>query len=228
MDESDKRKGLFHPSNVMQLVSSNPDVSDFEIPSESLSFDSSGSFIGRGGFGQVYAGYLGNEKVAVKIPSPNLTQSYNEKSLEKKLKKEAYIQHHLSHENIVKLLKISLDNPEKRCLVLEFCAGGPLTPVIYHKAIPPNVLIEWALQIARGMQYLHHKAPIPILHKDLKSGNILFSQPVDVDGVFDYENKTLKITDFGLAKPIEFQGQSQNNCQGGGTVEWMSPEVIKR
>ena len=185
MDESDKRKGLFHPSNVMQLVSSNPDVSDFEIPSESLSFDSSGSFIGRGGFGQVYAGYLGNEKVAVKIPSPNLTQSYNEKSLEKKLKKEAYIQHHLSHENIVKLLKISLDNPEKRCLVLEFCAGGPLTPVIYHKAIPPNVLIEWALRIARGMQYLHHKAPIPILHKDLKSGNILFSQPVDVDGVFN-------------------------------------------
>jgi len=67
------------------------------------------------------------------------------------------------------------------------------------------------------MQYLHYKAAIPILHKDLKSCNILFSQPIEENDSF--ENKTLKITDFGLAKPIEYQGYSQNNCQGGGTVE---------
>ena len=211
---------------MSQLVTSNPDVSSFEIPSSSLSFDRGKNFLGRGGFGQVYAGYFRDLKVAVKIPNSNFSQSNNDESILKKLKKEAYIQHHLNHENIVKLLKISLDNPMERCLVLEFCAGGSLTPVLYHREVPPRVLIEWALQITRGMQYLHYRAPIPILHKDLKSGNILFSQEITLDDSF--ENKTLKITDFGLAKPIEYHSQSQSNCQGGGTVEWMAPEVIKR
>ena len=208
----------------MRLVASDPDVSSFEVLHDELEFDRTNDFLGRGGFAQVYSGSLRGTKVAIKVPTSQSMQ--NDKNLIKKLKKEAYIQHSLEHENIVKLMKISIDNPVERCLVLEFCAGGPLTPIIYHRAISPKILLKWALQIARGMRYLHCFAPIPIIHKDLKSNNILIAQSISPDD--DFENKTMKITDFGLAKPIEFENQPQTSAQGGGTFAWMAPEVIKR
>ena len=208
----------------MRLVASDPDVSSFEVPHEELQFNRTTDFLGKGGFAQVYSGYLRGTKVAIKVPSAQSMQ--NDPNLLKKLKKEAYIQHSLKHENIVKLIKMSIDNPVEPCLVLEFCAGGSLTPIIYHRAIAPRILLDWALQIARGMRYLHCSAPIPIIHKDLKSNNILIAQAILPDD--DFQNKTMKITDFGLAKPIEFENQPQTSTQGGGTFAWMAPEVIKR
>ena len=57
------------------------------------------------------------------------------------------------------------------CLVMEYARGGPLNRVLTGRKIRPSVLVDWAIQIARGMNYLHNGAPISLIHRDLKSSN---------------------------------------------------------
>lgn len=103
----------------------------------------------------------------------------------------------LKHENIVSLRGVCLQ-PPKFCLIMEYARGGSLNRILSsNRRIPPDVLIDWAIQIARGMNYLHNGAPISVIHRDLKSSNVLISESLD-DG--DLRGKHLKITDFGLAR----------------------------
>uniref|UniRef100_F7DGL7 Mitogen-activated protein kinase kinase kinase 21 n=2 Tax=Monodelphis domestica TaxID=13616 RepID=F7DGL7_MONDO len=88
------------------------------------------------------------------------------------------------------------------------------------RRIPPHILVNWAVQIARGMLYLHEEAVVPILHRDLKSSNILLLEKIEHD---DICNKTLKITDFGLAR----EWHRTTKMSAAGTYAWMAPEVIK-
>ena len=57
------------------------------------------------------------------------------------------------------------------CLVMEYARGGPLNRALTGRRIRPSVLVDWAIQIARGMNYLHNGAPISLIHRDLKSSN---------------------------------------------------------
>jgi serine/threonine protein kinase len=77
----------------------------------------------------------------------------------------------LNHANIVSLVGICLEKPNL-LLVLEYCAGGPLTKV-YHLAqeISADIVVDWAVQIAKGMHYLHDEAPVSLVHRDLKGCN---------------------------------------------------------
>ncbi|XP_016051532.1 PREDICTED: mitogen-activated protein kinase kinase kinase MLK4 [Miniopterus natalensis] len=70
------------------------------------------------------------------------------------------------------------------------------------------------------MLYLHEEAVVPILHRDLKSSNILLLEKIEHD---DICNKTLKITDFGLAR----EWHRTTKMSAAGTYAWMAPEVIK-
>uniref|UniRef100_A0A8C5L3A0 mitogen-activated protein kinase kinase kinase n=1 Tax=Jaculus jaculus TaxID=51337 RepID=A0A8C5L3A0_JACJA len=81
-------------------------------------------------------------------------------------------------------------------------------------------LVNWAVQIARGMLYLHEEAAVPILHRDLKSSNVLLLEKIEHDDVC---NKTLKITDFGLAR----EWCRTTRMSAAGTYAWMAPEVIR-
>lgn len=54
---------------------------------------------------------------------------------------------------------------------MEYARGGPLNRVLTGRKIRPGVLVDWAIQIARGMNYLHNGAPISLIHRDLKSSN---------------------------------------------------------
>ncbi|XP_030742050.2 mitogen-activated protein kinase kinase kinase 21 [Echinops telfairi] len=71
------------------------------------------------------------------------------------------------------------------------------------------------------MLYLHEEAVVPILHRDLKSSNILLLEKIERDD--DIWNKTLKITDFGLAR----EWHRTTEMSAAGTYAWMAPEVIK-
>uniref|UniRef100_H3DHY7 mitogen-activated protein kinase kinase kinase n=1 Tax=Tetraodon nigroviridis TaxID=99883 RepID=H3DHY7_TETNG len=84
----------------------------------------------------------------------------------------------------------------------------------------PHILVNWAVQIARGMQYLHEEAVVSIIHRDLKSSNILLLERIEND---DIGRKTLKITDFGLAR----EWHKTTKMSAAGTYSWMAPEVIK-
>ena len=70
------------------------------------------------------------------------------------------------------------------------------------------------------MSYLHNGAPISVIHRDLKSSNVLISEPIDDS---DLRGRTLKITDFGLAR----EAYNTTRMSAAGTYAWMPPEVIK-
>lgn len=86
------------------------------------------------------------------------------------VRQEARLFHILNHENIVALRGVCLEMPNL-CLVLEYCGGGALNRALAGRKIPAEILIDWAIQIATGMKYLHEDAPVSLVHRDLKSSN---------------------------------------------------------
>lgn len=65
---------------------------------------------------------------------------------------------------------VCLEQPNL-CLVLEYCAGGALNRLYSGRLISADILVDWALQIAQGMHYLHDQAAVSLVHRDLKSAN---------------------------------------------------------
>ncbi|XP_053952164.1 uncharacterized protein LOC128859306 [Anastrepha ludens] len=175
-----------------------------------------GEVIGAGGFCKVHRGYYNGEEVAIKVApqaGPDI-ESNRENVLQ-----EAKLFWVVKHENIVALRGVCLKPPDL-CLVMEYARGGSLNHILARGKIPPDVLVNWAIQIARGMNYLHNEAPISIIHRDLKSSNVLILEEI-IGG--NLNNKMLKITDFGLAREL----YNTTRISTAGTYAWMPPEVIK-
>ncbi|KAE9544706.1 hypothetical protein AGLY_000248 [Aphis glycines] len=124
--------------------------------------------IGVGGFGKVYRGYWNNKEVAVKAARQDPDEDISETV--KNVKQEANLFWLLDNENIVSMLGVCLQIPNL-CLIMEYARGGSLNRVLMGRKIRPDVLVDWAIQIARGMNYLHNGAPISLIHRDLKSSN---------------------------------------------------------
>lgn len=124
--------------------------------------------IGVGGFGKVYRGTWKDQEVAVKAarqdPDEDITATANS------VKQEAKLFSMLQHPNIMKFEGVCLEEPNL-CLVMEYARGGTLNRALAGRRIPPHILVNWAVQIARGMHYLHEEAVVPIIHRDLKSSN---------------------------------------------------------
>ncbi|XP_070158287.1 mitogen-activated protein kinase kinase kinase 11 isoform X2 [Polyergus mexicanus] len=190
-------------------------VQPIEIDFEELHLE---EVIGVGGFGKVYRGIWKKREVAVKAARQDAGEEPSV-TLEN-VRQEAKLFWLLKHENIVQLEGVCLKMPNM-CLVMEYARGGSLNRVLSGRKIRPSVLVDWAIQIARGMDYLHNKAPISLIHRDLKSSNVLLSEPIEND---DFQHKTLKITDFGLAREV----YKTTRMSAAGTYAWMAPEVIKK
>ncbi|KAK9680463.1 Protein tyrosine and serine/threonine kinase [Popillia japonica] len=167
--------GIF-PANFVvyddPMNHSNPiiaDINPIEIDFNELELE---EVIGVGGFGKVYRGLWKNREVAVKAArqDPDTELSVTMQNVVK----EAKLFCLLKHENIVSLEGVCLREPNM-CLVLEYCRGGSLNRVLTGRKIRPDVLVDWAIQIARGMHYLHCGALISLIHRDLKSSNVLLS-----------------------------------------------------
>ncbi|NXO54620.1 M3K21 kinase, partial [Aramus guarauna] len=173
--------------------------------------------IGVGGFGKVYRATWRGREVAVKAarqdPDEDITATAES------VRQEAKLFSMLRHPNIIALLGVCLREPNL-CLVMESAAAPGAGAARGGRRIPPHILVNWAVQIARGMLYLHDEAIVPILHRDLKSSNILLLEKMEND---DICNKTLKITDFGLAR----EWHRTTKMSAAGTYAWMAPEVIK-
>jgi mitogen-activated protein kinase kinase kinase 9 len=157
--------GIF-PSNFV----SNDDptvinVQPMEIDIHDLSIK---EVIGFGGFGKVHRAFWLGEEVAVKAARPNPDE--DAEMAKQNVLQEARLFWSLNHDNIVTLKGVCL-KPPKLCLVMEYARGGSLNKILGSKKIPPDVLVDWAIQIARGMSYLHSEAPISVIHRDLKSSN---------------------------------------------------------
>lgn len=179
----DNRVSLVQQSNRDSIQSQIKSISFDELKLEQV--------IGIGGFAKVYHGKWKDREVAIKIRR-DVEEDRN--TAMGHVRQEANLFFILNHPNIVSLIGLCLEEPNL-CLVLEYCKGGPLNRVLAGKRLPPDVLVNWALQIADGMHYLHFAAPLTLIHRDLKSSNVLVNQPIVDD---DWYGKVLKITDFGL------------------------------
>jgi putative uncharacterized protein GLEAN_07298 len=124
--------------------------------------------IGIGGFGKVHRGCYNNKEVAIK--AARREQDDDSKAVMEGVLREAKLFRLLNHSNIVSFIGVCLEEPNY-CLILEYCRGGPLNRVLYGRKLPPNIIVDWANQIASGMNYLHSEAPLPLIHRDLKSSN---------------------------------------------------------
>eukprot|EP00128_Syssomonas_multiformis_P009525 Colp12_sorted_trinity150504_noHs@21378 len=118
----------------------------------------------------------------------------------------------LRHPNVTLFMGASVQYPEL-AIITEFMAGGTLTT---HLASPQNEItgemkLSYALDAAKGMEYLHSANP-PFLHRDLKSSNLL------LDGY-----GRLKVCDFGLTEIQRKEGGTYGQV---GTLQWMAPEII--
>lgn len=124
--------------------------------------------IGVGGFGKVYRGTWRGELVAVKAARQDPDEDISVTA--QNVTQEARLFAMLTHPNIIALKGVCLQEPNL-CLIMEYASGGPLSRALAGRRIPPHVLVNWAVQIARGMLYLHNEAIVPVIHRDLKSNN---------------------------------------------------------
>ncbi|XP_055870107.1 mitogen-activated protein kinase kinase kinase 12-like isoform X3 [Biomphalaria glabrata] len=178
-------------AELKQQVSSSD---DWEIPFESIT---DLQWLGSGAQGAVFLGKLCNEEVAVKkVRDVKETDIRN-------LRK-------LNHPNIISFKGVCTQAP-CYCIIMEYCPYGQLYEVLRDgKEIPPTLVLDWAKQIASGMNYLHsHK----IIHRDLKSPNVLVAS-----------NDIVKISDFGTSREWN---EKSTKMSFAGTVAWMAPEVIR-
>uniref|UniRef100_A0A1A9W8T6 mitogen-activated protein kinase kinase kinase n=1 Tax=Glossina brevipalpis TaxID=37001 RepID=A0A1A9W8T6_9MUSC len=214
--------GIF-PSNfvtnqdpmLINVPSAIGDIQPHEIEYEELDIQ---EVIGVGGFCKVHRGFYRNEEVAIK--AARQTADEDMETMRDNVLQEAKLFWALKHENIVALRGVCL-KPPKLCLVMEYARGGSLNRILAGRKIPPDVLVNWAIQIARGMNYLHNEAPISVIHRDLKSSNVLIFEAIEDDNL---HKKTLKITDFGLAREL----YNTTRMSAAGTYAWMPPEVFCR
>lgn len=186
--------------------------------------------IGTGSFGSVYAGTLEDgREVAIKRAEVSASSSYNvyagggtKRNQEDKdyaFLNELEFLSRLNHKNLVRLLGYCEDCNE-RVLVYEYMDNGNLHDHL-HK-LQDSPLRSWAARIkialdaARGIEYLHEYAVPQVIHRDIKSSNIL------LDATW-----TAKVSDFGLSLMGPEDEGSHLSLRAAGTVGYMDPEYYR-
>ncbi|MBA0582795.1 hypothetical protein Gorai_024927 [Gossypium raimondii] len=129
-------------------------------------------------------------------------------------KKEIDIMRKLRHPNVL-LFMGAVYSQERLAIVTEFLPRGSLFKALHknNQALDVKRRMRMALDVARGMNYLHHRNP-PIVHRDLKSSNLLVDR-----------NWNVKVGDFGLSRWKN--GTFLTTKSGRGTPQWMAPEVLR-
>ncbi|KAK7325349.1 hypothetical protein VNO77_29511 [Canavalia gladiata] len=167
--------------------------------------------IGEGGYGPVYKCYLDHTPVAVKALRPDAAQGRSQ------FQQEIDILSCMRHPNMVLLLGAC---PEYGILIYEYMANGSLEDCLFRKNT--SSVLSWQLrfriaaEIATGLLFLHQTKPEPLVHRDLKPGNILLDQ-----------NYVSKISDVGLARLVPALAENVTQCRmtsAAGTFCYIDPE----
>ncbi|KHN32924.1 U-box domain-containing protein 34 [Glycine soja] len=143
--------------------------------------------IGEGGYGPVYRCELDCTQVAIKVLKPDAAQGREQ------FQQEVEVLSCIRHPNMVLLLGAC---PEYGCLVYEYMANGSLDDCLFPRGksrppLPWQLRFQIAAEIATGLLFLHQTKPEPLVHRDLKPGNILLDR-----------NYVSKISDVGLARLV--------------------------
>ncbi|XP_017978700.1 PREDICTED: G-type lectin S-receptor-like serine/threonine-protein kinase At4g27290 [Theobroma cacao] len=167
--------------------------------------------LGEGGFGPVYKGILAEgQEIAVKRLSETSRQGISE------FKNEVMLVAKLQHRNLVKLLGVCTQG-EERMLIYEHMENKSLDQFIFDSR--RSKMLDWKRRldvivgIARGLLYLHQDSRLTIIHRDLKTSNILLDTEMNP-----------KISDFGMARIFEADQSRVKTKRIAGTYGYMSPE----
>ncbi|KAJ3695142.1 hypothetical protein LUZ60_000519 [Juncus effusus] len=168
------------------------------------------SLLGRGGFGDVYIGWIDENEVAIKRLRSGSYQG------EREFKAEVEIISRVHHKNLVELVGFCISE-EERMLVYEFVPNQTLH---FHLHENTQSVLSWrqrwkiAMGSAKGLAYLHEQCNEKIIHRDIKAANILLD--------YDYNPK---VADFGLAK-FQPADQTHVSTRVMGTIGYIAPEFI--
>lgn len=177
--------------------------------------------IGAGSFGVVYRGKLPNgREVAIKrSESAPKTKKFQEK--ENAFESEISFLSRLHHKHLVRLVGFC-EEKDERMLVYDYMKNGALYDHLHNKnniEKSSSVVNSWrvrikiALDAARGIEYLHSYAVPPIIHRDIKSSNILLDA-----------NWTARVSDFGLSLMGPEDDRDYRPMKAAGTVGYIDPE----
>ncbi|KAK9054521.1 hypothetical protein SSX86_025599 [Deinandra increscens subsp. villosa] len=189
------------------------------------------SVLARGTFGTVHRGIYDGIDVAVKLLDWGEEGHRSEaeiQSLRAAFTQEVVVWHKLDHPNVTKFIGATMGSSELHiqtetgqigmpsnicCVVVEYLPGGTLKSYLIknrRKKLPFKVVVQIALDLARGLSYLHSQK---IVHRDVKTENMLLDK-----------TRTVKIADFGVAR---VEASNPNDMTGEtGTLGYMAPEVL--
>ncbi|PSS30370.1 Cysteine-rich receptor-like protein kinase [Actinidia chinensis var. chinensis] len=186
----------------------------YETLEKATDYFNSSRKIGQGGAGSVFKGTLPNgEVIAVKRLFFNTRQWVDE------FFNEVNLIRGIQHKNLVKLLGCSIEGPES-LLVYEYVQNKSLDRFLFDKEKVQSLNWKQRFDIivgtAEGLAYLHGGTETRIIHRDIKSSNVLLD-----------ENLAPKISDFGLARCF---GDDKSHLSTGiaGTLGYMAPEYLVR
>ncbi|XP_047320339.1 leucine-rich repeat receptor protein kinase HPCA1-like [Impatiens glandulifera] len=218
-----KKKAEKSDEQNNHFASGNPGKSSSRIPqlkgTKAFTFEevkkysnnfSEANDIGSGGYGKVYRGTLpSGEMIAIKRAMKGSIQGAIE------FKSEIELLSRVHHKNVVSLVGYCLDQSEEM-LVYEYIPNGSLRDSLSGQS---GFRLDWArrLQVAlgaaRGLQYLHELVNPAIIHRDIKSDNILLDSRLNA-----------KVADFGLSKAFGDPDQTHIITQVKGTIGYVDPE----
>lgn len=162
----------------------------------------------QGAFGKLYKGTYNGMEVAIKLLERPEADPEKAQLLEQQFVQEVMMLATLRHPNIVKFIG-ACRKPMVWCIVTEYAKGGSLKHFLskrQNRSVPLKLAVKQALDVARGMAYVHG---LGFIHRDLKSDNLLISG-----------DKSIKIADFGVARiEVKTEGMTPET----GTYRWMAP-----
>uniref|UniRef100_A0A0D9VYX3 Protein kinase domain-containing protein n=1 Tax=Leersia perrieri TaxID=77586 RepID=A0A0D9VYX3_9ORYZ len=195
------------------------------------------SQVAHGTFGVVYRGTYDGQDVAVKVLDWGQEGQESTAKHREAFEKEVAVWQKLDHPNVTKFVGASMGTSHlkiptakesrsggsgsgggggQRCVVVvEFQHGGTLKTLLYKhrdKKLPYKKVVQLALDMARGLSYLHGEK---IVHRDVKAENMLLDR-----------KKTVKIADFGVAR-VEATADGGDMTGQTGTIGYMAPEVLQ-
>ncbi|XP_023633175.1 probable LRR receptor-like protein kinase At1g51890 isoform X2 [Capsella rubella] len=169
--------------------------------------------LGKGGFGTVYHGNLDGAQVAVKMLSHSSAQGYKE------FKAEVELLLRVHHRHLVGLVGYC-DDGDNLALIYEYMENGDLRENM--SGIRGGNVLTWenrmqiAVEAAQGLEYLHNGCRPPMVHRDVKTTNILLN-----------ERSGAKLADFGLSRSFPIDGECHVSTVVAGTPGYLDPEYYR-